>query len=47
MTQTQGNAELSEEKPPIFGTWRRMYLAVVLHLAFLIILFYFFSKAFL
>jgi hypothetical protein len=36
----------SDEKPPILGTWRRLYLAVVGWLAVLIVLFYLFSEAF-
>ncbi|MCL6507155.1 MAG: hypothetical protein K6T59_09020 [Bryobacteraceae bacterium] len=36
----------SEEKPPLLGTWRRVYLAVLGWLAALIVLFYLFSKAF-
>ncbi|HXG32692.1 MAG TPA: hypothetical protein VNJ11_04960 [Bryobacteraceae bacterium] len=36
----------SDENPPILGTWRRLYLAVVAWLAALIVLFYLFSKAF-
>ncbi len=36
----------SEERPPILGTWRRLYLAVLGWLAALIVLFYLFSEAF-
>lgn len=35
-----------EEPPPFFGTWSRLYTAVIVYLVFLIILFYFFTKAF-
>jgi hypothetical protein len=36
----------SEERPPILGTWRRLYLAVLAWLGALIVLFYLFSEAF-
>ena len=35
-----------EEKPPFLGSWKRIYLVVLLNLIALIIFFYFFSKAF-
>jgi hypothetical protein len=35
-----------DEKPPILGSWKKIYFAVLLNLAVLIILFYFFSEAF-
>jgi hypothetical protein len=35
-----------EEPPPFLGTWRRVYAAVVLYLAFLIVLFYIFMRVF-
>lgn len=34
------------EKPPILSSWNRLYAVVLLNLAFLIILFYLFTKAF-
>lgn len=34
------------EPPPFGKTWTRLYAAVVLNLAFLILLFYGFTKAF-
>jgi hypothetical protein len=37
---------LPEEPPPFLGTWRRVYAAVVLYLAFLIVLFYIFMRVF-
>jgi hypothetical protein len=46
MIRTHSDVDVSEERPPIFGTWRKLYLAVLLHLALLIVLFYFFSEAF-
>ena len=36
----------SEEPPPFLGSWRRVYLAVIAWLAFLILLFYAFSRRF-
>ena len=35
-----------DEPPPFLGTWKRVYLAVVLYLATLIALFYLFTRAF-
>lgn len=35
-----------EEPPPFLGSWRRVYIAVVLYLAVLILLFYCFMTAF-
>jgi len=36
----------NDEKPPILGSWRNIYLVVLLNLAAIIILLYFFSEAF-
>jgi hypothetical protein len=33
-----------EEPPPILGTWRRLYTAVLVYLAVLIVLFYVFTR---
>ena len=38
--------QMPDEPPPFLGTWRRIYLGVLLYLAFLIVLFYFFTRAF-
>jgi hypothetical protein len=35
-----------EEPPPLLGAWRRVYLAVIAWLAFLILLFYAFTRRF-
>lgn len=35
-----------EDPPPIGGSWRNLYAAVVLNLALLVLLFYAFTKAF-
>jgi hypothetical protein len=46
MEQLNSDTVLSEEKPPILGSWKKIYFAVLIHAALLIILFYFFSEAF-
>lgn len=38
--------EPAEERPPFGGSWRRIYLAVVVYLFFLIALFYAFTRAY-
>ncbi len=35
-----------DEPPPLLGTWRRLYSAVLAYLVFLILLFYVFTRAF-
>jgi hypothetical protein len=35
-----------DEPPPFFESWNRLYLAVTLYLAGVIVLFYFFTRAF-
>jgi len=35
-----------EDNPPILGTWNKLYLFVLVFHAFLITLFYLFTKAF-
>jgi hypothetical protein len=39
-------AEQSEEPPPFLGSWRRVYLAVIAWLLFLIAIFYLFARGF-
>lgn len=34
-----------DEPPPFLGSWRRIYIAVILYLIALITLFWFFGKA--
>jgi hypothetical protein len=34
------------ERPPVFGSWRRLYTAVVIYLAAVIVLFTVFTKVF-
>lgn len=36
----------ANEPPPFLGTWKRVYLAVVLYLAAVITLFYLFTRAY-
>jgi hypothetical protein len=36
--------EVPDDPPPFLGTWKRVYLAVVLYLACLILLFYIFTR---
>ncbi|MFB3777089.1 MAG: hypothetical protein ACE141_05735 [Bryobacteraceae bacterium] len=38
--------EEREEAPPFLGSWRRVYLAVLGWLAFLILLFFWFTREF-
>ena len=35
-----------DERPPLLGSWRRVYTAVLLHLAFWILVFYLFTVRF-
>ena len=35
-----------DEKPPVLGTWNKLYWFVLAHLAILIALFYFITKYF-
>jgi hypothetical protein len=38
--------DVEEGSPPLFATWGRLYAAVIAFLAFCIILFYLFTKAY-
>jgi hypothetical protein len=40
------NAEKNPDKIPLFGSWKGWYRAVLITLAFLIVLFTFFTKLF-
>ncbi|HSL90003.1 MAG TPA: hypothetical protein VK870_11930 [Ignavibacteriaceae bacterium] len=40
---TQNN---EDEKPPLFKSWKKLYIFVLVQLAALILLFYIFTKAF-
>jgi hypothetical protein len=46
MNHLDSDDTVDEEKPPLLGSWKKIYLVVLLNLFALIILFYFFSKAF-
>ncbi|MGD0038709.1 MAG: hypothetical protein ABSC53_15595 [Bacteroidota bacterium] len=46
MEHLNSDEVVSEEKPPILGSWKKIYLVVLLNLLVLIILFYSFSEAF-
>jgi hypothetical protein len=46
MDQDTSTTGAQEEKPPILGSWRRLYGVVLLELGVLIVLFYLFTKAF-
>jgi hypothetical protein len=35
-----------DEPPPFLGSWRRIYVAILIYLAGLIVLFYLFMRAF-
>jgi hypothetical protein len=35
-----------DEPPPFLGTWNRLYSAIVLYLVAVIVLFYWFTRAF-
>ncbi len=37
---------MPDEPPPFLGSWRRVYLGVVLYLAGLIFVFYLFTRAY-
>jgi len=38
--------DVPDEPPPFLGTWKRVYVAVLIYLAAIIMLFYFFTRAF-
>jgi hypothetical protein len=37
---------MPDEPPPFLGSWRRVYIGVLLYLAALVALFYLFTRAF-
>jgi hypothetical protein len=39
-------SDVPDEPPPFLGTWKRVYVAVLIYLAAIITLFYFFTRAF-
>jgi hypothetical protein len=44
--QLNSQGDSIDEKPPILGSWKNIYLVVLLNLTAIIILLYFFSEAF-
>ena len=38
--------EVPDEAPPFLGTWRRVYIAVLIYLAAIILAFYFFTRSY-
>jgi hypothetical protein len=42
----QDRAEMPDDPPPFLGTWARVYTAVLVYLAALILLFYVFTRMF-
>jgi hypothetical protein len=46
MTPEKEEHEVEEGTPPIFATWGWLYAAVIVFLAFCIIVFYLFTKAY-
>jgi hypothetical protein len=43
---TDGSDPQHEEQPPILGTWRALYIAVIAWLVVLILAFYWFARRF-
>jgi hypothetical protein len=41
-----GPRDVPDDPPPFLGTWRRVYLGVVLYLAAIITVFYLFTRAY-
>jgi hypothetical protein len=39
-------SDVPDEPPPFLSTWKRVYVAVLIYLAAIITLFYFFTRAF-
>ena len=46
MTDETRKDSRAEEPPPVGGSWRALYAAVLLNLAALVVLFYLFTRAF-
>jgi hypothetical protein len=38
--------DIMDDRPPFLGSWNKIYLLVFGELVFLVVLFYFFTKAF-
>jgi hypothetical protein len=46
MNEDAEQKDVIDEPPPFLGTWSRVYAFVVVYLVFLIVLFYWFTRAF-
>ena len=46
ITKPEELNEYKESPPPFLGKWRNVYLAVLLNLGFIVLLFYIFTKVF-
>jgi hypothetical protein len=44
--ETRKHSQDDEESPPVGGSWRNLYAAVLLNLLALVALFYLFTRAF-
>ena len=38
--------EVADDPPPFLGTWKRVYVAILIYLAVIIALFYVFTRAY-
>ena len=38
--------EVADEAPPLLGSWKRVYIAILIYLACLIAIFYVFTQAY-
>ncbi len=41
-----GLPQVPDDPPPFLGTWRRIYVAVLIYLCVLIVVFYLFTRAY-
>lgn len=46
MTENDSGRPIADDPPPFLGSWRRVYIGVLLYLASLIVLFYIFTRVF-
>lgn len=44
MNTTPAGGSRPDERPPLFGSWNRLYAAVLVYLALLILTFHLFSR---
>ena len=38
--------DVPDEPPPFLGTWRRVYVGVLIYLVFIVVAFYLFTRAY-